>query len=110
MVSVGIIGEFPLRSIFMSSSIIRLVVGGSRVFVSWAYLSFKLDSIMRAFTYVCLQLIFSRSKAILINNWTFMISFRVIGEFPLRISFMSHGVLWSVICRARISICRTRCL
>lgn len=110
MVAVGVIWELPFRSLFVSASVIRLVVSGARVFVSRAYLSLELYRIMGTFTYVSLQLILTGSKLICINKRSIVISLRVVRELPLRVFFMSHAVLWSVICRARVSISRAKCL
>jgi hypothetical protein len=110
MITLFIEWELPMRVSFMSDRIIWLVVSWPRVPVGRIEFLRGWNSIVGAFTNCCFHRVFSWTKSIRACNWSFMISIFIIREFPLRILFMNHPILWLVISRAGVPVGRTEFL
>lgn len=110
MIPALVIWEFPLRCLFASWWIIRLIVSRARISISRTYLSLQWYCVMRSFTNACLCFIWSWSKLVVINRRSHMVAILIIMDLPLRISFVNLGIIRVVVARAWVFVIRVHYL
>ena len=110
MIALSVGWEFPFWVFLMGDSIIWLVICWSWVSVGRLVFLRGWYSVMGAFTNSGFHIVVSWAESVRASAWSLMITVGVIREFPLRILFMNHPILWLIMTWARVFVGRTKLL